>query len=113
MKKTFFAATVIATLLPTIASAMPLKTQDLIGRVFENQDFQAIVNANPYANDVVSIERVNVTSAIAGLCRWTSRSAAAVKVVFVIGNNNKTVLFGSDGGPHDEVTSCEVPSMYL
>ncbi len=108
--KTLKNAFVGSLLVSSSLQAFPMKTHELVEQVFQNPDFNLLLNqGNSMFNDVSMVERIPLTGAIRGQCRWTSKSASAVRVTFEIGGNKQTVLFGTDGGPDAQVSSCNPP----
>ena len=116
MKKTTL--TLIATLFSTSAFALPLKTADMLEKVYQNPTYQCTLNGCSFEaaeavlrygiNDVVKIERIEFTNDIAEKCHWEvsiqpSRSASIVALTFIKG---ETILFASDGSPQGPVESC-------
>ena len=104
MKKTTL--TLIATLISTSAFALPLKTADMLEKVYQNPTFQNIMSSG-FMADVVKIERIEFTNDIAETCHWEviqpSRSASIVALTF---NSGERILFASDGSPQGPVESC-------
>lgn len=108
--KTLKNAFVGSLLVSSSLQAFPMKTHELVQLVFQNQEFNLVLNqGNSMFNDVSTIERIPLNDAIRSQCRWTSKSASAVRVTFEIGGNKQTVLFGSDGGHDAQVSSCDEP----